>query len=502
MNRALVALTSKLSFGESHLSQKKDSSHSLVETLARAYEKARNALEYRADNLVRRAAVERILKRRIVINPEPISLAENLLTELRWARYLTIEESKSKKIDELTSIIQKYVDLLGGPVPQEWVIKVASAEIEEFFDLNTDYKQFTFFAFQMIRQKIKLEDENLELLIYFSVDKIYAASDDEQILYHILTLGGENISKEKLAEAWHLFNLAKKHKDISKIIKYVRRQMPPLILLRDMYFYAPSDFRSITLDEEKFMKMAADTLEIQLNQMSGKVATAGTRSVIYVFLTKMVLAFGLEVPFEIFFYGSISRLPLILNLLFPPILMWLITMQIKLPKISEREALLGRTWNILQNFDELGMEADILIEIDKEKSNSFGYGIFSVLYAIFFVGIFGIIYFVLNQIGFTFSSKIVFVFFLTVIAFFAYRIVQVAKVYSWKGIEQERSGLTDIISLPILSIGSRLSKGLSKLNFLAFAFDFILEAPFKIILGFVDDWVQFLSVKKEEEILE
>ena len=49
------------------------------------------------------------------------------------------------------------------------------------------------------------------------------------------------------------------------------------------------------------MKMAADTLEIQLNQMSGKVATAGTRSVIYVFLTKMVLAFGLEVPFEIFF---------------------------------------------------------------------------------------------------------------------------------------------------------------------------------------------------------
>ena len=118
MNRALVALTSKLSFGESHLSQKKDSSHSLVETLARAYEKARNALEYRADNLVRRAAVERILKRRIVINPEPISLAENLLTELRWARYLTIEESKSKKIDELTSIIQKYVDLLEGQFPK------------------------------------------------------------------------------------------------------------------------------------------------------------------------------------------------------------------------------------------------------------------------------------------------------------------------------------------------------------------------------------------------
>jgi len=502
MNRALSALTARLSFGGGSFVHKKDNSHGLVETLARAYEKARNALEYRADNLVRRAAVERILKRRIVINPDPKSLAENLLTELRWARYLTIEETKSEKIGELTTILQKYMDLLGVSVPQEWVIKAASAEIEEFFDLNTDYKQFTFFTFQMIRQKVKIEDENLELLVYFAVDKIYAGSDDEQILYHILMLGGEEITKEKLTEAWRLFNLAKKHKDISKIIKYVRCQMPPLILLRDMYFYAPSDFKSIIPSEEKFMKMAEDTLEIQLNQMSGKVQTAGTRSVIYVFLTKMVLAFGLEVPFEFFFYGGIGKLPLALNLIFPPVLMWLITMQIKLPKVAEREALTKRTWSILQNFDELGTEEDALIGIDKEKSHSVGYWVFSVLYAIFFVGVFGIIYFVLNEIGFTFFSKIVFVFFLTVIAFFAYRIVQVAKVYSWKDMGKERSGLTDIISLPILSIGSRLSKGLSKLNFLAFAFDFILEAPFKIILGFVDDWVQFLSVKKEEEILE
>jgi hypothetical protein len=59
-----------------------------------------------------------------------------------------------------------------------------------------------------------------------------------------------------------------------------------------------------------------------------------------------------------------------------------------------------------------------------------------------------------------------------------------------------------MVSLPILTIGSYLSQGLSKLNFLGFVFDFILEAPFKLILGFVDDWVQFLSVKKEEQLLE
>ena len=107
---------------------------------------------------------------------------------------------------------------MGDSVPQDWVIKAASAEIEEFFDLNTDYKQFTFFAFQIIKQKVKITDENLDLLVYFAVDKIYAGSDDEQIFYHILKLDGGNITKEKLEEGWHLFNLAKKRQVFEYII--------------------------------------------------------------------------------------------------------------------------------------------------------------------------------------------------------------------------------------------------------------------------------------------
>ena len=38
-----------------------------VSALASLYEKARNAVEFRAEHLVRRAAIERILKRRIML---------------------------------------------------------------------------------------------------------------------------------------------------------------------------------------------------------------------------------------------------------------------------------------------------------------------------------------------------------------------------------------------------------------------------------------------------
>ncbi len=501
-NKPFTALLSRLSYGETNFAKTEESTYGVVETLARVYERARNALEYRADNLVRRAAIERILKRRILLDKDPESLADGLLLELRWAKYLSSEELKGATKMNLERVLAKYTSYLHGKVTQEWVAKIASAEIEELFNLNTDYSQFTLFAFQTIRQKIAINDENLDLLIYFAVDKIYAGCDDEQIVYHILKLAGEDTTREKFEEAWRLYLLAKNHKSLSRINKFVRRQMPPLILLRDIYFYYPQNFKEIAANVNKFQSSAEEVLDNQLEQMSGRINTAAIRSVLYVFLTKMILAFGFETPFEILVFGHLNKFALILNMIFPPLLMWFTTVQIHLPSEKEKTALIERSWYILQNFDLLKDEEDILTDIEKNRDKGFLYWVFSVLYAVFFIGVFAAIFFILGEIGYTLFSELIFIFFLTVIAFFAYRIYQTAKVYSWKENGENSSSLMSIISLPILAIGSRLSVGLSKLNFLAFILDFILEAPFKLILGFVDDWVQFLSLKKEEEIIE
>lgn len=481
--------------------EKGEVSYGVVETLARVYEKARNTMEYRADHLVRRAAIERILKRSIVFDKNPKTLTEHLLTELKWARYLSPGELKLVQEEKLQKVLSKYVDSLNGSIPSDWVIKTASAEIEEMFNLNIDYRQFTFFAFQTIKQKVKIKDENLDLLLFYAVDKIYAESDDEQIAYHLLKLAGGQFTPQKFEESWKLFSLAKHHKLLTRISKYVRRQIPPLILLRDIYFYEPKEFKNTVADSEIFMKKAQEVLDMQLDQMSHRIATAGWRSVLYIFLTKMLLAFGMEVPLEILIYGEIAKMPLVINLAFPPFLMWMTTLQIHLPSEKERESLIERSWNIIENFDSLKNEGGVLVESSPQRAG-FVYWVFSVLYGVAFVGIFAFIVFLLAKIGFTLTSMFIFIFFLTIIAFFAYRISQIARIYSWKDGEKDTTSFTDIVSLPILTIGSRLSRGLTKLNFLAFTFDFILEAPFKLILSLLDSWVQFLSIKKEEEIIE
>lgn len=502
MNKTLASLLPRLKHNEEVGAIENGNRNGFIGTLASVYEKARNALEYRASNLVRRAAIERILKRRFLLNKDPESISKNLVMELKWARYLPAEGIGKEKEIKLNEIVKKYIAFIDGPVPMEWVIKIASSEIEEFFNPNTDYRQFSLFAFHEFKKRIDIENPNMELLIYYAVDKVYAASDDEQIAYHILQLSDNPANKKNFAETWKLFNLAKNYKNMSRIYKFIRKQMPPLVLIRDMYFYSPKDFHAAVQSKIVFKKMASEVLDYELDQLSGRIKTAGVRSIVYVFLTKMILAFGMEVPLEILFYKEIGFVPLAINLAFPPLLMWFATMQIKTPDKQEKEGLINESWEITGRNDTKDMGTqNVEYEIEKRSKNPI-YWIFSVFYGIFFIGVFAVIFLGLEKIGFTLFSKVVFIFFLCVIAFFAYRIVQIAQVYSWKKDNYEETGVLDILALPILAIGSRLSKGLSKLNFLAFAFDFILEAPFKIILSFIEAWLRFLSIKKDEEIVE
>ena len=494
MHPAVKIFLDQLSYGVRVDGGARDDDQSVVSVLARVYEKARNALEYRADHLVRRAAIERILKRLMVYEKDPSGLAKLLLIELKWARYVSIAELEQVSEAKLAQTLERYIKVFESGVPREWLMGVASAEIEEMFNLNRDFGKFTYFTFQVIKQKVNVTDPNLDLLVFMAVDRIYSQSDDEQQAYHILQLAGGNIN-----ETWRLVSLAKNSPLLNRLQKFVSSQMGALLLLRDMYFADPGGFRQMIEDKNNFSQTASKVLDKQLRLMGERISTAAVRSVIYVFLTKMVVAVAIEMPAEVWLFGSVAKWPLVANMLFPPALMWAVTRQISLPKGREKEEIVNRAWLVVNNFEALAKEEDGLLEKPAQR-RSVWYTIFSGLYAVVFVATFGLIFYGLSKIRFNFAAQVVFVFFLSVIAFLAHRIRQTAGIYRVKQEGKQRSSLWDMVWLPILTAGSILNQGLSKLNFLAFTFDFILEAPFKVILGFIDSWVQFLGTKKEEVV--
>jgi hypothetical protein len=159
--------------------------------------------------------------------------------------------------------------------------------------------------------------------------------------------------------------------------------------------------------------------------------------------------------------------------------------------------LIGRVKKIFYSFNELKDESDVFSPQPKVRRPGLAV-IFSLLYIIAFGLSFGIILYSLNKLGFNIASQIIFIFFVTLVSFFAYRIRLSAKEYEMVEKHGLLTPLVDFFFIPILRVGSTLSGEIAKLNVFMFIFDFILEAPLKVIFEFMEEWFRFIRTKKDE----
>ena len=125
--------------------------------------------------------------------------------------------------------------------------------------------------------------------------------------------------------------------------------------------------------------------------------------------------------------------------------------------------------------------------------------LFGLVYAIMCVVTFGGVGILLDWVGFTWISALIFYFFLCVVSFFAFHIRQKAQEYAIVEVrERLHTIVVDFVSLPVLRAGQWLSNNISRINVFIFFFDFLFEAPFKMLLSVLEDWFGFLKEKKEE----
>ncbi|MEK7504348.1 MAG: hypothetical protein AAB550_02505 [Patescibacteria group bacterium] len=452
----IAKLISNLSCGKTANLHTQSDQQDAVTKIARVYELARNALEYRAEHLVRRAAIERILRRQIVFSHD------------------------SKKLGKTE-------------VDHNWLLGLISAEIESSFNPNHDYHEFTKFAFNVLRKRIEIDDPDIDLMLYVAIDKIFSQSDEAGISYHLYQLNPQS----NLDETYSAFKKVIDTKALNTLCVFVRKQMGPLMLIRDLYFAAPIEFEKSLCDQEVFTRKAILVLQDQLRLVKSRMNTATIRSLIYVFLTKMIIGVLLESPLELLIFGQTHYLTLIINMIVPVGVMWLIVSNIHLPKPKNQEQLLARATEIIFNYDTPANSWEKITTLNKSIS-SFKFSLFYFFYALLFLLVFYVIYSVLKFVGSSIISIGMFVFFLSVVTFFAYRIRQIALIYTYQPRNDTTSVGWDVFTLPMVAIGDLVSRGVSQLNFLTFVFDFILEAPFKLILGFLENWGRFLSSKRDE----
>lgn len=462
-----------------------------VGKLARVYEIARNALEYRADHLVRRAAIERVLRRQMILTQDSSEIVGELMKELKWAGYV-----KSDSGSRLEEIVNKYMAY--GKLDRDWLVGVMSAEIEETFGSDFAYQLFTNFAFQVLRNRIEISDtDNPDLVLFVAIDRVYAESDEARVGYHLYKLIFADVKENALIEAERYYRKIASDKLVEKVAVIVRKQMGPLVLLRDMFFAKPDEFVKWVEDEKVFRSNTEKILIAQLQLTRERMSRATVRSVLYVFLTKMIFGIGLEVPVDRIISGRVQTVALAINLLVPVILMWIVVSTIRLPSRNELRRLVDRTVQIVFKFDESPTTMEMARVVRRERSGWWGI-VFMIFYTLLTICVFSGLSFGLLLLGLSVINVTVFIFFLSIIMFFAYRIKRTADIYSYSPGRRDGMGWWDVLILPTVWLGGLLSQGMARLNFFVMIFDFVLEAPFKMILGFFENWGRFLSTKRDE----
>lgn len=507
----------------------------LLGKLSRLYEKARNVVEYKGEHVLRRNAIERILKRLVweqettfspkVLKPSGVDtyhIAETLLKELIRARYLPNNSIPIGKVRDVERIIEKYVYLLKHlknlPVKtsilgaREWVWGIASSEIEDFIDPSKRELyvrlMYEWFLSYFEWQDADIPDGQKNLQIYLAIHRSYPKSDEPIMRFHLLQRkfpDWQNAGKPEVDDFIQRFGVIYQEieddlnfKGRYDLYRKIQRHAAAFEIFHSIAAKEESNIRNFLLDENRFEKEVRQVCEENYSQIGKRVNTGIVRSIIYIFITKVLLALILEVPYEVIRFGDVRYIPLSLNIMFPPLAMWIIGFSIKIPGEKNTGAVISRLKSVIYA-NEAGSK--VVFSLARSGTRTTLVRIFSLIYAAIFILVFGGITYLLWLIHFTLLGILIFFAFLSLVLLFAFRVRFNADRLK---VEAEEEGLFEhlfsYLSLPFLNFGFYLSKALSKLNFLTIILDFLIEAPIKSIIEIFEEWTSFIRQKKEEVV--
>jgi len=233
----------------------------------------------------------------------------------------------------------------------------------------------------------------------------------------------------------------------------------------------------------------------RLLRLKEKLLRAALYSIISIFVTKILLALLIEIPFDKYVTGQFSYFTLGLNVFIPSLLMFLMILTIRPPFPGNLQRVILEVIKITYE----RKQKDIYPIKPLPKRVFIMKGVLFIFYLLSFIISFGIIIWGLQKLEFGVLSIIIFLIFLSLILFAGTRIRQRARELQ---VEEEKetiiTSIFDFLTLPIVRVGKWLSSQWEKFNVLMVLFNILIELPFQFFIEFLEQWRYFLREKKEE----
>lgn len=511
------------------LSEKKSMERIKVSYAASAisflYEKIRNTVDYKEEFLLRKYAIERILNRLIFIENKKDGIGEALLSDLIRGRYFLNDTIGTDKIAEADQIIKKYLILFDKlksvDIKKEdvnkiigWFIGITAFEIEKNLVSYEKEEALCEFIYNTVCKDIIIKggflNERQEITqTYLAILRAALRADRSILSYYLMkaywpdwfTGNWVLISDELVNNILSIKNIIDKeidHPAAERFLRFFKRRAVVYFIISDLIVKNAGETEEKMLSSKlNFLEDVQEACASRYKKAKEVLSMTFKRSVVYIFITKIALAFIIEVPYELFTAAKINYTSLGINVIFHPSLMYAAGSSIKMPKEKNTAQIIREAEYVV--YAKKKSEAPPYANKFYFSQPSLSGGLFFVFYSAMFIITFGLIIAVLKKLQFNFVSGSLFVFFISVVSFFAFKISRpVRELIVIDKKDRLIDTVVDFFFIPVMYSGRWLSERFSQINIIVFALDFIIEAPFKTLVKIFDDWVKFMKEKKEE----
>ena len=502
--------------------------------VAKFYEKVRKIIDWKDDNALRRGAIERILKRKLITkmmgfslkDHEPKELARIITTELVRGGHLPNHEIPQSRVDIVAVALSKYLYFLDHIYNSSnavnvkktnnmstFVMEIAACEIEEI--LTRPIKEYG-----IMNAMVRILDERITItpqtvlsredkwdMISIAVERKLYHLDDNYITYQYLKRKYPSWQNPNLEQMkWFAENLgsieenSKEYIDRKVIKKFeeVAEQSATIFMLLDDAVDGlkknPESIKDSVEDRGKLMSIITDAYNKRHATLKRRLKNSAIFSTLSVFISNWATFYLFEVPLAHLFYEDFNMLSTIVDFLLPAMVMFLLIIFIKLPKEGNLAKVLAYTQNILYKDQEYDVY-EIKIESKKTTAGRIFVNMFYFISTILaFAGI-GYVFYV-AQLPIT---SVIYDTFTIAITIYAAVVVRRDSRELYVGDDRDfKDFVFDVITVPIAKVGLFLSKKWKEYNVVSAFTNFLVELPFAAILDFIEDWSAFIKERKSE----
>jgi len=500
--------------------REKDTIHipTVGSTISTAYEQLRNASEYSEGDLLQQRAIRRYLNRVLSFHAKVTTnhLADELIAELTQSEYLPNDHTTKTDVKAIARDIKRYYNAYWdyaethrSPAKraafQKWTLDVLSVRCEQTLQSHVRQLLFAHFAYTALYDKIdtkkliknneRIDNEDLSIVLYVAVHRALLKSDEATIRTALIDSYRQDIDDVKQFEA---FNQKLDRIFDSNTVVYATRVVSkngaPLRFIYTGFFRTDGPLTTQSLKSPEALEQNLHRhIEQEYRDLNKRHDVGIIRSIIFLLITKGIIGFAIEVPYDMLTIGAILWVPFLINLLFPALFIAVSRLTLSTPLPRNTTAVINHVSGMLFANEA----ATSQIRLQKEKL-SVG---FNALYAITFLVVFTGLTWVLYKMQFNIVQGFIFFIFLSTASFLAFRLSRLIHELEVVNTPQGTLSLIrDVVYMPFIYVGQQISYRYSKVNIVAMVLDLLIELPLKTILRLVRQWTQFLNDKKDELI--